>query len=268
MVNTWDILCKELKAYGINVLNENLCSCKENGKEIKMSLSSKIYKLKQNHYKNVKLIKQLFFEIYKLLNSKNVNSKVLDYRIENIFISSVVDLLNFIKLLSIVDKGYEDFISKYKISTLIRGLLDKDYNEINSNCVDNLINYKISLDWVYRKICRIEYVASLLIFLRLGKSKIDKIIMKEARGIQGPRSNLDLPMEERVFAWDEVAGETYGREKDKRNQQRYLMGLDTYHRSGRVGEGYYWREMRNEPFSWSNRFTDSPYAQLKPGTWR
>jgi hypothetical protein len=268
LTNSWDILCRELKAHGITVLSETVCSCKENGKEVKMSLSSKIHQLRQKHFKNSKLIKQLLFEVSKILNSQNENNKVLDYRIENIFISSVSDLLNFLKLLSIVDKNYENFISKYKINSLVRGLLDKDYNEIESECVSNFINYKISLDWAFRKNCKIEYIASLLMFLRLGKAKIDKIIIKEARGVQGPWSNLDLPMEERVFAWDEVAGDTYGREKDKRNQQRYLMGLDTYHDSSHVGEGYYWREMRNEPFSWDNRFTDSPYAQLKPGTWR
>lgn len=266
MNGSWDILCKELNVYGINVIDEHWCICKETGK--KLSLSSEIYHLREQHNKNSKLIKQLLFETIKVIDGKQNENGVLDLNMTNLFMNSVPDLLNFVKLLSLTSNDYERFIGKYKIDKIIRGLLDKDCNDINSSCANSLINYKISLDWIYRKICKIEHIASILMFLHLGKKKVDKIIIKEARGVQGPWSNLDLPMEERVFSWDEVAGETYGREKDKRNQQRYKMGLDTYNKSGRVGEGYYWREMRNEPFSWNNRFIDSPYQQLRPGTWR
>jgi len=35
-----------------------------------------------------------------------------------------------------------------------------------------------------------------------------------------------------------------------------------------ITEGYYWREIRNEPFSWYNRADDSPYPQRDTlGNW-
>ncbi|MFW6173100.1 MAG: hypothetical protein ACOC5T_05090, partial [Elusimicrobiota bacterium] len=70
---------------------------------------------------------------------------------------------------------------------------------------------------------------------------------------------LDLPMEERVFKWRDIEDEVRGRERGKEKQRRYRQGFENYNNDGRVGEGYYWREMRNEPYSWYDRGTSSPY---------
>jgi len=32
-----------------------------------------------------------------------------------------------------------------------------------------------------------------------------------------------------------------------------------YNNDGRVGEGFYWRELRNEPFDWADRDWEDPY---------
>jgi len=81
---------------------------------------------------------------------------------------------------------------------------------------------------------------------------------KIARGIQGPWGNLDLPMQERVFKWDDVSEETYGRRADIQKQRRYVMGLEDMD-DPNVKVGYYWRELRNEPYLFSDSDTESPY---------
>jgi len=66
-------------------------------------------------------------------------------------------------------------------------------------------------------------------------------------------------MDERVFEWDDIDEEMRGRDRDIRRQKRYRTGLENYNNDGRVGEGFYWRELRNEPFSWHSREFDDPY---------
>jgi len=268
MITTWEILCNELKCYGTDVISESECSFLYQGRKFKSNFNSRISLLKKQYNKNNKIIENLFIDILGFLKScDNSPQKVYDQKLLNIFINSVIDLFHLSHLLSNSYEEYHDFMYKRNITKQIREILDRDYLSFSSDCIKYIPNYKIALDWVYRKNCQIEHMADILMALCLGKSKVNKIFI-EARGVQGPWGNLDLPMKERVFSWDEISGETYGRDKDKRKQQRYEMGLDVYNKTGKVGEGFYWREHRNEPFSWSNRFTDSPYAQLRPGTWR
>lgn len=77
------------------------------------------------------------------------------------------------------------------------------------------------------------------------------------RGISGPWANLDLPMEERVFTWRDVEEETTERQTDKQKQRRYTMGYEDEKEGFK--EGFYFRELRNEPFLFENASFDSPY---------
>ncbi len=76
-----------------------------------------------------------------------------------------------------------------------------------------------------------------------------------AAGVAGPGSRLDLPLKERVF---EFGTEVGNRTKAKQKQRRYRKGLENYD-SESFAEGHYWRELRNEPFAWSDRNFDDPY---------
>jgi hypothetical protein len=64
-------------------------------------------------------------------------------------------------------------------------------------------------------------------------------------------------MEERVFEWGDVAEETAGRQADKMNQRRYRMGLENTKDSS-PNEGFYWREIRNEPYLFDDE-DSNPY---------
>lgn len=86
-------------------------------------------------------------------------------------------------------------------------------------------------------------------------SKITKL--SNTKGVSGPWSNLDLPMQERVFEWKDVEEETKEREVGKQKQRRYQMGYED-EKDG-FKEGYYYRELRNEPYLYENASFESPY---------
>ena len=107
-----------------------------------------------------------------------------------------------------------------------------------------------------------EYNIKKIAYLKfLVKKYIDFIsqnTQKTASGNQGPWSNLDLPMQERTFLWSDIDEETTERQSLKQNQRRYKMGLeDNAPSESKVG--FYWRELRNEPYLFSNSNEDSPY---------
>ncbi len=95
----------------------------------------------------------------------------------------------------------------------------------------------------------------MLSLVATGKKNVIKSEIKTARGISGPWANLDLPLEERKFPF---GIELQGRERDKKGQRRYRKGFENYNTEN-VGDGHYWRELRNEPYSWADRNSESPY---------
>ena len=96
----------------------------------------------------------------------------------------------------------------------------------------------------------------MLIVAASGQGLVSRYTVKLARGVTGPYSNLNLPIQERVYPFKEL--ELGERTKIKQKQRRYRKGFENYH-GGRFSEGHYWRELRNEPFSWYNRSFDDPY---------
>jgi hypothetical protein len=81
--------------------------------------------------------------------------------------------------------------------------------------------------------------------------------------IQGPYSNLDLPMQERVFRWSDVDEETYARQDAKQKQRRYQMGLED-NSSSDAKVGFYWRELRNEPYAFRSGSEEMGYETSYP----
>jgi len=144
--------------------------------------------------------------------------------------------------------------------------LNRDISTFGRRQVYSLSDYKITIDWISRVISRLLYVSNLLAFASMGPKRVAKYDIKTAKGISydiktakgisGPWAHLDLPMEERVFPFGD---EVQNREKSKLQQRRFRKGLENYNNDGRVGEGHYWRELRNEPFSWFDRGSEDPY---------
>jgi hypothetical protein len=80
--------------------------------------------------------------------------------------------------------------------------------------------------------------------------------------IQGPYSNLDLPMQERVFSWSDIDEETYARQDMKQKQSRYTAGLEGNSPS-ESKVGYYLRELRNEPYAFPYGEDEANYPYRK-----
>jgi hypothetical protein len=259
MNDTWNILNKELAVNGIKIIDQNTCQCFYGDRLVNMTLKAKI-KLNNKKIRQDKLIfEELWKELIELF--KNRNSSILHEPIDEkmicLFVFSVKDLMNFVENL-LYDYNFSNKeLSRRDVYISIKSALDTDYAMFPKDVISSVPDYKMAIDWIYRDACKLSYVNKLLKFVSLGEEKISMI--KVARGISGPWANLDLPMLERVFKWDDIEEEVRGRDKDLRKQRRYRQGLENYNNDGRVGDGYFWRELRNEPYSWYDRFDDSPY---------
>lgn len=266
----WEIIKKELACYGVRVVNEQVCQYIDGDKIRNISIEKCISIIRGKMSVNIKEFMFLWKEVGGVLECKNYESLdgAIDYKNINLFIESMKDLFKFGMFLSENYDCYYRSIAKSGILNLIRSSLNKDYKQFSKNIILSIPDYKISLDFIYRRNSIFTYIIKLLKFIQTGKDNVCKHLIKTAKGIQGPWGNLDLPMLERKFPWDDIEEEIRGRDRDIKRQNRYRMGLENYNNDGRVGEGFYWREIRNEPFSWYNRGTDSPYPSRSTlGNW-
>jgi len=249
-INTWKILNKELNYFGIKLLDKKKCQFKDStGKTLIFTVPQVIKRLKIAVKNNIKLFYSLWEKIYELLEEENYNDICYDENLKKLFIFSLKDLQKLLYCFEECDNSI--------FSQIIDNSLKRDINSYNNDQIDLLIDYKISIDWIFRLINRLRYLISLLQCSMDPKVRKGEIsIFKMARGVSGPWANLDLPKQERMYAFENE--ELRGRSRDKRYQRRYQKGLDNYNAPG-VGDGHYFREVRNEPFSWYSRKHDSPY---------
>jgi hypothetical protein len=264
MKDIFSTISQELGSYGIKVIDHNTCSFEHDGKRYKSKIQTKIFLLRKKYIENEKVLKELLEKSSQLLSNfqdYKITNEPVDQKSISLFIHTVKDLNKLVHLKMSVNPNFIDVCHFDNI----KKALCRDYKSFPKDVITALPDYKIAIDFIYRRNCALFYIARLLKVIE--KNKFDNFIIKEAKGIQGPWSNLDLPMLERVFEWDDIEEEVRGRDKDIRKQRRYEQGLEEYN-TDKFQEGHYLREMRNEPYSWANRFTESPYPSLRPGTWR
>jgi hypothetical protein len=257
-MNTWDLLEKELNFHGIELIGDKHCKCDIQGETKAVLIPKKIKLLRKEIGENLDLFSDVCNDLSKTVNNPcSPNDKAIDIRLERLFIYSVKDLIVFIDFLSDCGEGLDVFDN---IKIQLCNMANLDICEIDEKLIKLLPDYKYSLDWIFRRNSFLSYVIGLLVFACHGKNKVNSRTVKTAdRSISGPWSNLSLPLLERVFPWDGIEEEVRGRDKDLRTQRRYRQGLEAYNNDGRVGEGYFWREIRNEPFLWSDRAHSDPY---------
>ena len=258
MTSTWDILKKELAYNGIILLDNDRCQFIHNNKKYVCSLRKKTCIIKNSIKHNNLLFDSLWKELTNLLSEEEQSLCTTDIRIVNIFVDSIKEL--YMLAWMIADYSFE-FRSKLigsKTFKVLRGVLARDYVSFSKEQVDAICDYKICIDWTIRKNCALSYVIDLLSFASMGREFVSGKTIKTARGISGPWANLDLPKLERQLPWSDISDEVRGRTHDKQDQTRYRKGFDAYNQPG-VGEGHYWREIKNEPFSWYDRDTEDPY---------
>lgn len=248
-MDTWVLLQKELSYYGIRLINDRKCEIRDDeGKAKTQGIIRSIRELNQSIKKQKNNLLSLWEDVVDILQIQDYKRVPIDNKMIDLFVFSLKDLSKFLLCFEDLDK------SKYQET--IDFALNQDIKSFDKEQIYALPDYKISIDWIHRYISRMLYISNLLSFAAIGKKNISKYDLKLARGIAGPWSNLDLPMLERVFPFGK---EVQKREKAKRKQRRYRKGLENYNNDGRVGEGHYWRELKNEPFSWYDRKTEDPY---------
>jgi len=238
-----DLSSNELSHFGISLLSNNRILLIDSGSTVSLD---EFCTMTENRCEQVLDIKK---EIALQLNDVTSNS-VRDFK-KGLIRPSLSSLKYFLKEVSSID-GYNSVFQK-KITSILNGC-GFSFSMFSRK---NIILYKMISRWLDYLIKRDLYIYQLIInTIEQSVSEIDH--EKVARGIQGPWGNLDIPMQERVFKWDDVAEETYGRRADIQKQRRYVMGLEDYH-DPNVKVGYYFRELRNEPYLFSDADTESPY---------
>ena len=261
-MDTWKLLEKELRYYGIGLIDNKKCKiCDDNGEDSVQGVIKTIRVLNGYVKKQKEVLLSLWKDISQILQQNEGGSEIIDSRITKLFIFSLKDFTKFLQCFEGGDKtSYHRIVSES---------LTRDIKTFSKNQIYSIPDYKIAVDWVSRNISRLLYICNLLSFASMGRKKVSSydnvlsasnINIKTAVGIAGPWSRLDLPMEERKFPFG------FGlrsREKGKQEQKRYTDGLMNYNNDGRVGEGFYWRELRNEPFDWLDRNEEDPYPSRK-----
>lgn len=129
---------------------------------------------------------------------------------------------------------------------ILRKLLDSDI----SNSDDRLIRH-FNEDWI-----RIQCLHR-LIMTELYRKKLVFHLMKLTKEAQisGPWANLDLPIKERIWEWDDGEEEYFSnRRRSRREQIRYNPEDAT-----KSGFYFIWQDLTRDPYLFEDMKKDSPY---------
>jgi len=259
-MKTWDLLRKELSIYDIELRDDGTCFCVLDGKRRHFTIDKKIQVIKEELKDNCLLFKDILKEISEILSLNNTQIKLaIDIKISKLFAKSIEDMLKLASFLKYESVFFSNILNESKVISFLEIAITKDIYDFPYSSICSIPDYKIALDWIVRRNNILIYLIRLLKFSKTEEVKTESTTVKMARGISGPWANLDLPMQERVWEWDDIEEEMRGRDRDIRKQRRYRQGFENYNNSPSVGEGYFWREIRNEPFSWYDRASEDPY---------
>jgi hypothetical protein len=261
MENNWTLLKKELAVYHILLQDNKMCSVLYNNEYVIVPIGKKINMLIRDILINKSVIEEIFKDLSNLLDNNKSEEVFVDQKSINLFLVSLKDFLHLFD----ADLNINGFkLNNLEIKDIYLKLKLLRNNNVYSKEVVNLLpDYKISIDWLLRTNKKISYIIKLLRFVQKGNKFIDNF--KFANGISGPWANLDLPMLERKFEWADIEEEVQGRDRDIRRQGRYRGGQRVMDPSQTVGEGNYWREIRNDPYDWYDK-SDNPYP-IRDARW-
>lgn len=236
-----EIIKLELAINGISILTDGQCVVSSAESETPITISCE-EKFQQLHH-SIKINKLEFKRMWNLFSDsleKCGNSNVGGSpSTEKMYISSL-------KYAYKMTKKYRYF-SSYK--NKLKSHLNKDIKQCSESSMSTVIDYHLCMDWIYKDIKNDIYKINLF----KAFSKLNQV--KKAQ--QMTPSAMDLPMKERVWQWKEDEEDWDQRQKDIRNQQRYQLP-ETYNDPDSFEEGFYWREMRNDPYSFWDEEND-PY---------
>lgn len=150
--------------------------------------------------------------------------------------------LNAVKKAYLLSKVFTDLSD---VSDAIKQVFDIDAINVSEDLI-----YKFNDK--YLRIRLLHY----LIMRDVYRIKLIRRSFKNTKTAQisGPWANLDLPMKERMWEWDDEEAEYFDtRQKARREQVRYNPET--------VGQGFYyiWQDLTRDPYRFEDMKTDSPY---------
>jgi hypothetical protein len=160
--------------------------------------------------------------------------------------------VNAVKRLDRLVRGHQ-VLAKY--ADAIRATLSCDVNVFSEEVMSKVIELQLGIQWVDHLVRADKYRTRLLKAfvshhgIRTAETNIN--------GVQGPWSNLDVPMKERVWSWAEDAEDFEESTTQREKSQRYQLP-ETYNTPDEFEEGFYWREPRNDPYAFGDEDND-PY---------
>ncbi len=157
--------------------------------------------------------------------------------------------LDNLLFLSAVKKSFElssVFTDLKPITKAIQQLLDTDIASSDDHLIRHFNDDYLRIQCLHR-----------LIMIELYRMHLVSRYMSTTKQAQisGPWANLDLPMEERKWEWDEGEQEYFdNRQKSRREQIRYNPENQT-----KSGFYYVWQDLNLDPYKFEDRDIDSPY---------
>jgi len=202
----------------VNDLRETLPVIEEATKELKQSLLEKWHEL-------AKLARSLVYTTGN--NSGGLNNLIFVNSVKKSFLLSRVFL---------------------DLDPISRAIKDLFYVDPTSVSTDQMSKY----NKIYLEIRLLHY----LVMREMYRTRLIYKYLKVTKTAQisGPWSNLDLPMKERVWEWDEAEEEYFAqRTKARREQVRYNPEED------RQGFYFVWQDLSTDPYKFEDMKSDSPY---------
>jgi len=240
----YDDIKKELLIHKIALKGNGIVSFE--GKSLPVSHCAGLFKAKAKA--SYEVVEKLWDEVCSLLSEETEAKTNPPEGIDSVFVHALQGLYRMLYL-------YPGLLRFDEIQRQVGQALCRDINSFSYRVMSKIIEYKLGIEWVSHLIAKNLYIRALLLVVQFPERK-----EVSAKGVHGPYSNLDIPMQERVFSWSAIDEEVRGRGRDIRNQRRYRMGLEGYHDPW-VNEGFKWRELRNEPYLWGKREDESPYPR-------
>ena len=164
-MDTWVILNKELEYYGIHLIDDTRCECiMEDGQKVEQGVIKIIRMLKRSIKSHKKILASLWDNACEVLEEINpVEEQFHDNSMKKLFIHTLKDMSKFLLM-------FEELQGSY-LSRTVEQALSRDINSFSAEQISEIIDYKVSIDWVHRTIQRLYYICSLLAFACLGRKK-------------------------------------------------------------------------------------------------
>lgn len=230
-----DLLSEELRIFGVNkdvqgytcVVGDEKIPCETYDECINV-IQDGILELKHilwSEWQNLGDIGTL------ILNQDHINSGTF----ENLL------FLNAVKKSYLLSLSFSDL---EEISNILKKMFNIDIVNISDNFIFKFNESHLKIRVLHYLIVKDLY--------RIEVIKKHKILNKKAQ-VSGPWANLDLPMQERAWEWDQDQDYFDNRQKAKREQTRYNPeNLES-------GFFYVWQDLTRDPYSFDDIKKDSPY---------